>query len=302
MKVDSRRRFLQSAAGLAALGPAAAAPPPAASLLPTVKFGKTQVTRLIIGSNPFYGYSHFNRILDQTMRDWYTQDRRMEVLHACERQGINTWQVHYDPLFEEDFQRYRGEGGRMHVVLLAQNSLLENPAMLPRVARLGPLGIAHHGNVTDNRFRAGEKGKVRDFLKAVRDAGVMVGLSTHNPAVVDTVESEGWDLDYYQTCLYRVTRTAEEARAQYGEAPIAEIYMEKDPERMCKMIRQTKKPCLAFKLFGAGRTINRPAQIEAAFRFAFANIKASDPVIVGMFPKYSDQVAENTGLVRKILG
>jgi hypothetical protein len=47
--------------------------------------------------------------------------------------------------------------------------------------------------------------------------------------------------------------------------------------------------------------VNRPAQIEAAFRFAFANIKASDPVIVGMFPKYSDQVQENTALVRKIL-
>ena len=303
MDSDSRRTFLQSAAGLAALVPAAAdaAPQSAAPLLPTVKFGKAQVTRLIVGSNPFYGYSHFNRILDQTMREWFTQDRRMEVLHACERHGINTWQVHYDPLFEEDFKRYRGEGGKMHVVLLAQNSLMDEPARLRDVAKLAPLGVAHHGNVTDNRFRAGEKGKVRDFLKAVRDSGMMVGLSTHNPGVVDTVESENWDLDYYQTCLYRVTRTAEEARAEYGEAPIAEIYMEKDPERMCKMIRQTRRPCLAFKLFGAGRMVNRPAQIEAAFRFAFGNIKPADPVIVGMFPKYSDQVKENTALVRKLL-
>ena len=73
--------------------------------------------------------------------------------------------------------------------------------LLPGAVKLGPLGIAHHGNVTDDRFRNGEKGKVKDFLKAVRDTGVMVGLSTHNPAVVDTVESEGWDLDYYQTCF-----------------------------------------------------------------------------------------------------
>ena len=36
----------------------------AAPALPRVKFGKTGITRLIIGSNPFYGYSHFNRILD----------------------------------------------------------------------------------------------------------------------------------------------------------------------------------------------------------------------------------------------
>jgi hypothetical protein len=298
--MNSRRSFLQSAAGLAALAPAAGGATP--ELLPTVKFGKAEVTRLIIGSNPFYGYSHFNRILDQTMREWYTQDRRMEVLHSCERQGINTWQVHFDPLFRDDFLRYRREGGKMNVFLLAQFDLLKDPSLLPGVVKeIAPLGIAHHGNVTDDLFRTGQKEKVRSFLKAVRDSGTAVGISTHNPAVVDTVESEGWDLDYYQTCLYRVTRTKEEARAQYGEAPIAEIYMEKDPERMCKMIRQTKRTCLAFKLFGAGRTINRPEMIETAFRFAFTNIKPGDPVIVGMFPKYSDQVKDNIGMVRRIL-
>jgi hypothetical protein len=189
----------------------------------------------------------------------------------------------------------------MHLILLADFALMKDPTLLPQVAKLGPLGIAHHGGVTDQRFRDGEKQKIKDFLKAVRDSGVMVGLSTHNPAVVDTAESEAWDIDYYQACLYRVSRTPEEARAEYKESCINEIYMEKDPERMCKMIRQTRKPCLAFKLFGAGRTIGSPRQIEAAFRFALSNIKPTDAVIVGMFPRFSDQVRENTAIVRRIL-
>ncbi len=301
MPSDSRRRFLQSVAAVSALS-SANAQQPAPTLLPTVKFGKHEITRMIVGSNPFYGYSHFNRILDQTMREWYTQDRRMEVLRQCERLGINTWQVHYNDEPVADIQRYKAEGGRMNIVLLADFELMKNPALLPEAAKLGVMGIGHHGNRTDERFRAGQKQLVKDFLKAVRDSGVMVGLSTHNPAVVDTVESEGWDIDYYQTCFYRVSRTAEEARAEFKEAPIAEIYMEKDPERMCKMIRQTKKPCLAFKLFGAGRTVNSRQQIENAFRYAFANIKPTDPVIVGMFPRYSDQVRENIDIVRKVLG
>jgi hypothetical protein len=235
------------------------------------------------------------------MREWYTQDRRMQVLHACEAHGIGTWQVHYNEPTIEDIKRYRREGGTMNLVLLADFALMQNPALLPEVSKLGPLGIGHHGNRTDERFRAGEKQKIRDFLKAVRDSGVMVGLSTHNPAVVDTAEGEGWDVDYYQTCLYRVTRTPEEARAEFGEAPIGETYMERDPERMSKMIRQTKKPCLAFKLFGAGRTVQNPRQIEAAFRFAFSNIKPTDATIVGMYPRFSDQVKENTEMVRRIL-
>ncbi len=301
--MNTRRSFLQSAAGAVALSPAAAdaGAQPAVPLLPTVKFGKTEITRLIVGSNPFYGYSHFNRILDQAMREWYTQDRKMEVLHACERQGISTWQLHYNDQPMDDLKRFRAEGGRMRLILLADFELMKDPGLLPQVAKLGPLGIAHHGNRTDERFRSGEKQKVKDYLKAVRDCGVMVGLSTHNPAVIDTVESEAWDIDYYQACLYRVSRTAEEARAEFKESPVGETYMEKDPERMCRMIRQTKKPCLAFKLFGAGRTIGSRQQIAAAFRFAFANIKATDAVIVGMFPRYSDQVRENIELVRQVL-
>jgi hypothetical protein len=297
---NSRRRFLQSAAGLGALAPLAASQA-GAPLLPKVKFGKHEITRLIIGSNPFYGYSHFNRILDQSMREWYTQDRRMEVLHACERQGIGTWQVHYNDPTIEDFKRYRAENGSMNLVLLADFALMQNPKLLPQVAGLGPLGIAHHGGVTDTRFRSGQKGLVKEYLKMVRDTGVLVGLSTHNPAVIDTVESEGWDIDYYQACLYRVTRTPDESRAEFGDAPLGEPFMEKDPERMCKAIRQTRKPCLAFKLLAAGRTISSPAVVERAFRFAFSNIKPTDAVIVGMYPRFNDEVRENSDLVRRIL-
>ncbi len=290
-----RRQFLQSSAGLAV---AAADPVPP---LPAVKFGKGEITRLIVGSNPFYGYSHFNRTLDQCMREWYTQDRRMEVLHAAERNGIGAWQVHYDTQAVADWARYRAEGGKMRVILLADFELMRNPQLLPEAAKLGPLGIAHHGNRTDERFRNGQKNLVKDFLKAIRDTGVFVGLSTHNPGVIDTVESEGWDLDYYQACLYRVTRTPEESRAQFGEAPVGETFMEKDPERMCAMIRQTKRPCLAFKLLGAGRASNTPQQVEKAFRFAYANIKPSDAAIIGVFPRFRDEVKENADVVRRIL-
>jgi hypothetical protein len=71
---------------------------------------------------------------------------------------------------------------------------------------------------------------------------------------------------------------------------------------MCRMIRATKKPCLAFKVFGAGRTVNTTQQVEASLRFALTNIKPTDAIIVGMFPKYKDEISENTALVRKILG
>lgn len=292
MLTTSRRGFLQSTA--------AAFAAPAGTSLPTVRFGQYRVTRLIIGSNPFYGYSHFNRILDQLMREWYTQDRKLEVIRRCEQEGINTWQLHYSEQSMADFRRYRAEGGKMNWFLLGDGEMLTNLKLIPPAAKLQPIGIAHHGGRTDNHFRDGKMNIVRDFCKAVRDTGVLVGISTHNPAVVDFVEGAGWDVDYYMTCLYRVTRTREEVRKEFGEAPLGETFFEKDPERMTRMIRQTKKPCLAFKLLGAGRTIGSREQVEQAFRFALANIKPGDAAIVGMYPRFKDEVKENVEIVRKL--
>lgn len=291
----SRRRFLQSAAALPAA--ARAAQP----LLPTVDFFGTRITRLIVGSNPLYGYSHFNSILNRCMREWMTQDQRMKVLKRCEEVGINTWQMHYDPETVADFRRYRDEGGKMHLLILGHGQMMKDLSQIKDAAKLKPLGIAHHGNLTDDRFRAGQMDLVRDFYRRVQDAGMRGGISTHNPAVIDFVESKGWDNDYYMTCFYRVSRTPEETRKEFGEAPLGEPYFEKDPERMVQRIRQTKKPCFAFKVLGAGRNIASTAVVERALRFALSNIKPTDAMIVGMWPKFKDEPEENASLVRKIL-
>ena len=297
----SRRRFLQSSTVLmGSLAAAPAAPTVEPVALPRVKILDREITRLVVGSNPLYGYSHFNSILDRLMREWMTQDRRVETLQRAEAAGINTWQVHYNDPTIEDLKRYRDEGGKMHVLILADFELMKNWKLLREVAKLGPIGIGHHGNRTDERFRAGQMHIVHDFTKAVHDAGVPAGVSMHNPAVLEYVEEHGWKVDYYMTCLYRVSRTAEEARAEFGESPLLETFMEKDPERMCAFVRKTSKPCFAFKILGAGRTVNRPEQLERAFRFALGNIKPQDAVIVGMFPKFKDEMRENAELVRRI--
>ncbi|HET8547050.1 MAG TPA: hypothetical protein VFL57_03560 [Bryobacteraceae bacterium] len=299
----SRRSFIRSAATLSGAAPWAAAASQAvrpAAKLPTVRFRDHDLTRLVIGSNPFYGYSHFNSLLDRFMRDYYTPERRIEVLKRAEQAGINTWQVHYNDPTIEDFRRYRAEGGKMNVLLLADFELMKNWKLLPAVAKLGFIGIGHHGNRTDERFRNGQMSVVRDFVNAVHDAGAPAGVSMHNPAVLEYIEERGWPVDYYMTCMYRVSRTAEETRKEFGEAPLGEAFMEKDPSRMCAAVRQTKKTCFAFKVFGAGRNSNRPEQMESAMRFVLANIKPQDPVIVGMCPRFKDEISENVELVGRL--
>lgn len=291
----TRRAFLQSAAAAPAL---AAQPAP----LPRVNFGgRHEISRLIIGTNPLMGYSHFNRILDQCMREWMTPERRVETILAAERAGITAWQLHYQKETIETLKGVRERGSKIKVFLLSDFELHKDFSMIPGVAKLGFLGMAHHGNRTDEAFREGRMERVREFIQRVRDTGVMAGVSTHNPAVIEWIEEKGWPVDYYMACFYHVTRTPEQARALLnGERPLGEPFLERDPERMTLVIRQTAKPCLGFKILAAGRAGGSREQIEAAFRFAFANIKPGDAVIVGMWPKFKDEIVENCEIVRKL--
>lgn len=292
---STRRDFLHAAAATPAL---AVQPSP----LPTVRFGgRHDISRLIIGTNPLMGYSHFNRILDQCMREWMTPERRVETILAAERAGITTWQLHYQKETIETLKGVRERGSKVKLFLLSDFELHKDFSMIPEVSRMGFVGMAHHGNRTDEAFREGRMERVLEFVRRVRDTGIMAGVSTHNPAVIEWIEEKGWPVDYYMACFYHVTRTPEQSRAlMNGERPLGEPFLEKDPERMTRVIRQTSKPCLGFKILGAGRAGGNREQIEAAFRFAFANIKPGDAVIVGMWPKFKDEIAENCDIVRKI--
>ena len=70
-----------------------------------------------------------------------------------------------------------------------------------------------------------------------------------------------------------------------------------DPQVMTRVVRQVKQPCLAFKILRAGRMCSGQETVREAFRFAFANIKPSDAVIVGMYPRFFDEIGHNTRLV-----
>ena len=290
----TRRAFLESATGLAAAGLSSASPEAA---LPAIRLGKFEVSRLVLGSNPLAGASHFNGILDQLMREWMTPERVMEILKRCEQAGYRAWQLHTDPKLLDCLKQYKAEGGKMHAFSLSDYK--DPKGSVADLAKTGLIGIVHHGERTDVNLREGKMDEVNEFIKTVHDAGLLAGVSMHNPAALDHIEGKGWQADFYMTCVYRRSRNPEEQRAEFNEATVGEPYFEKDPERMCKMIRQAKKPCFAFKILAAGRNIKTPQAVEGAFRFMYQNIKPQDGVIIGMFPRFKDEIAQNAALARK---
>jgi hypothetical protein len=300
-----------AAAMAAALAASPRAPAQTASLLPTVTLALHQVTRLISGGNPLYGYSHFNKLLSDLMREYFTDEQVVKYLLACEKAGINTWQSNYGAAAQRQFPKIRAAGCTMHWICLADPSDVSKPTdsksliagamkCAALAAKVKPIGIAHHGGATDRHWAAGSIDLVSDFINQVHDLGFPAGVSTHNPVVIDALESKGWPVDFYMGCFYRVSRTDEDFKKDFGILPVGETYIAADSDRMTQRLRQTKRLCLGFKILAAGRRCNSSEQVRQCFAYAFKNIKPTDAVIVGMFPKFSDQITENVATVRSL--
>lgn len=269
--------------------------------LPGISLGPNRISRLVAGANTINGGSHLSRFVNAQMRRYFTPERILEHLRSCQAAGINAWQS--GPGNLDLYEQHRREGGTLQFISLATDDP-QDPDMIARLAQAGTIAVAHHGEVTDRLFKNGQLDAVQRFLENVRAAGMLAGVSTHMPDVVDAIESKGWDLDFYMTCLYERHRTSEELKALLGHVPlpVREVYLTEDPPRMCRAIRQTARPCLAFKILAAGRLCEHQETVAEAFRETFAGIKPGDAVIVGMYPEYEDQVSLNAKYVRRFNG
>jgi hypothetical protein len=320
---NSRREFFQKLGTLAAASSVVAsanAAPPQAQAMPTVKFGKYSISRLVIGCNPVYNLSHLSVMIDTEMKAWNTDEQLLKDFQHAEALGINCVEAPKPDLI----RALRDKGGKMMFTVRNQAALDESlrPGRGAReIAKTGCIAI-HHGGAgetgTDAWWRKGKLDRVREWCKSVRDAGVLVAITSHRPEVFDIIESQNWDVDYYMTCMYKYGRTPAEWEKSFasnpGMAP-AELYHSRegtsehyggetsftrgDPEEMLKVVKQTKKPCFVYKILASGRLCEKEEFVEARFKEIFEAIKPTDVVVVGHWTKQMPQYDINAGYVRK---
>jgi hypothetical protein len=77
---------------------------------------------------------------------------------------------------------------------------------------------------------------------------------------------------------------------------LGDAFVDADREKMLERVRRTHKQCLIFKVYGAGRHCGSIEQMRAALRLVAGYAKPADCVVIGMFPKYREQVRENCRL------
>src|ERR1022692_2976522 len=146
---NTRRSFLHGSAALAAGLTCAGASSAAQQTdqaqnkvqVPKMKFGGAEISRMVLGVNPFYGYAHYNNNFGMTMKEWYTEEKACAIMHQCNHCGINAFNyVHLDRA-PRDLARFQAEGGKMHLVIQVTAGV--EAAMLAKT--LKPLALQRQG-------------------------------------------------------------------------------------------------------------------------------------------------------------
>ena len=177
----------------------------------------------------------------------------------------------------------------------------EHPDHIDHAAKSRPIGIAPHGALGEKLHRQKKHDVLTGLLKRIRDQGVLVGLSAHDPRLIETAEEKGGT----STTICAAFITSLDPRTSF-----AGFW-----DRICRWARSTCPPIRrecsrrsrhdASRAWStrcwppAGASATRP-KCGAAFEEAFANIKPTDAVIVGMYQQLGDQVGENAAIVRSL--
>ena len=256
--------------------------------LPTVKIGDLDVTRLIVGGNPFSGFSHQSPERDLEMLDYYTVERIKKTLFQCEAAGMNSCVLRVDAHIWRMLRDYRNEGGKLQWIAQWGGLHPTDEGNINQAVANGAVAYFLHGAVTEKLYLAGDFDRMRQIFEYIRSKGIPAGVAAHAPEVHMAIYERDMPVDFHVVCFYDC------GSVHQGEG---EKFDPADPAKAVEVIQKIQKPCIGYKIMGAGRRDARESM-----DFAFANIKPTDAVCVGMYTGDNpDMPAENAEMVREIL-
>ncbi len=279
-----RREFLKSGAALAAGGAALAGLPlsgataraQAPAGLPAVRLGTLEVSRLILGSNPFWGYSHKSAALDEEMRRHHTDERIMQILDEAASCGVTAVASPPDERWRKLWTRYAAGGGRLGIWISQCHGNPEQMlSEIDRSVEAGAKAVFIQGARVEEQFGKGRFDTLRTWIEHIRKAGLPAGAAAHWPEIHPELERRGFPTDFYYQCLYNASKSSD--------------YSAAEREKAAATIARIGKPVVAYKILAAGRLT-----AAEGFEYAFNHIRRKDGVCVGIYAKNAiDQIRQN---------
>ena len=249
--------------------------------LPMTQIGAYSVSRVLCGSNSFFGHSHFSAARSTWLRKYFTIDRIVEVMCAAAEEGVNGTISGDVPEMAEALAQVKKLTG-VEYVWMATPGGRDLPELLAGIQRCADMGAQicmPHVSYTDNNLLVAERRIVgaEEIIAKTRELGMGTGWSTHRPETIVVSDAAGYDADTYVQPFNSIG-----------------FLCSVETDWVASVIRNAHKPVVCIKPLGAGR-IMPPTGLP----FVFNNCKPNDTVAIGVMSV--EEVQEDLKIVRNIL-
>ncbi len=259
----------------------------------TVNLGKVNVSRLMLGSNPFSGFSHQSIETDLAMRRYFTTERIKATLRQAETLGVNTLIARTDHHVMRFLLEYWDAGGKIQWFAQTCPEVGDHLTCVSRAVSGGAKACHIHGGVMDYLYVQKKLDEIPPVIRMIRDQGLLAGIAAHNSKVIEWAE-ENLDVDYYLCSYYNPIPRDVHPELVPG---LEEHYLETDRQTMTALIRGLSRPVVHYKVLAAGR--NDPAQ---AFEVVARTMRPGDMTCIGVYDQgHPDMLREDVALFESAL-
>ncbi len=236
---------------------------------PRTMVGGVSLSRMIIGTNWFLGYSHTSLAKDNFIKGFQTRENIANIITVFLQHGIDVVMGMPVPLLHNAIRDAEDRVGRKVTLVLTPhfNTLPGGPAesepdrVFDECKKMGATFCMPHQCVTDGLIDRMHE-KIRDidkYTKMIRDRGMIPGLSTHMPEAVTIADATGADVETYIQ-LYNA----------------AGFLMQVEADWVMRIIAKAKKPVMTIKPLAAGRLLP-----PVGLAFVWSTIRDQDMVTIG---------------------
>lgn len=236
---------------------------------PRTNVGGVSVSRLVVGTNWFLGFSHTSFAKDDFIRNYQSRQRIAEVLAVFLEAGVDTVIGPMHPLLIEgirDAEQRSGKGMILAVTpiftaILGEAENREAEAVISECKEMGATFCMPHQQVTDALLDRSTR-KIRGIeriTETIRQYEMVPGLSTHLPETVTFCDENHYDVETYLQ-IYNA----------------AGFMMPVEVDWETRIILDAQKPVWTIKPLAAGRLIPL-----VGLCFVWNTIRPQDLVTVG---------------------
>jgi aryl-alcohol dehydrogenase-like predicted oxidoreductase len=232
-----------------------------------IRIGHKDYSKIIVGTNAFYGHSHFSAARDSEYKKRFSDDYIKNLLRLCFNKGVNAIETCANERILNIINEFKKEKeiNFIGTTRIDETSLMKSHQIKLRYLIENEADICIiHSQFVDRLSSGNEIKGLQSMVDEIHAAGLLAGISTHKNSTIELCEKK-YDLDVY---LYPMNMLGFVYPGYDGNETVKE---------RTDFIKNTNKQFIVMKTLAAGRI-----PPKEGLQFVLDNIKDNDIITLGL--------------------